>query len=193
MRVYTRIVMDMATGEVLEADSYEYEGPVALCGSGSGGGGSQTTNTQDTEYNARMATIAEEQQKMAQEYFDFWKSGYKPLEEDQIAANREMIAEAKPVREKFISESLNGVNADAIAGTARADAEQAMTTVEQGTNRNLSRLGLNPSSDAFVDTLGRTQALTRARTVTQSANTARALARSENYDRLLKASNLGMG
>lgn len=191
MRVYTRIVIDMASGAVLEAEGFDYDGPVALCKGG--GGGSQTTNTQDTEYNARMATIAESQQGMAQEYFDFWKSDYKPLETEQIAANREMVAAAKPVRDKFIEESLSGVNAEAIAGTARSDAEQAMTTVDQGVTRNLSRLGLNPDSEAFADTLGRSQALTRARTVTQSANTARVLARSENYDRLLKASNLGMG
>ncbi|MDO9083720.1 MAG: hypothetical protein Q7U56_10600 [Humidesulfovibrio sp.] len=191
MRVYTRIIIDMASGAVLEAEGFDYDGPVALCKGG--GGGSQTTNTQDTEYNARMATIAESQQGMAQEYFNFWKSDYKPLEQEQIAANREMVAAAKPVRDKFIEESLSGVNAEAIAGTARADAEQAMTTVDQGVTRNLSRLGLNPDSEAFADTLGRSQALTRARTVTQSANTARALARSENYDRLLKASNLGMG
>lgn len=191
MRVYTRIVIDMASGAVLEAEGFDYDGPVALCKGG--GGGSQTTNTQDIEYNARMATIAESQQGMAQEYFNFWKSDYKPLEQEQIAANREMVAAAKPVRDKFIEESLSGVNAEAIAGTARADAEQAMTTVDQGVTRNLSRLGLNPDSEAFADTLGRSQALTRARTMTQSANTARALARSENYDRLLKASNLGMG
>lgn len=193
MWINERIVIDMASGEVLEAEGFDYGGPVALCmGSGSGGG-SQTTNTQDTEYNARMATIAEQQQGMAQEYFDFWKSDYQPLEQEQIAANREMIAAAKPVRDKFIEESLNGVNADAIAGTARADAEQAVTTAEQGSVRNMSRLGLNPSSGAFQDALAGTQALTRARAVTQSANTARALARSENYDRLTKASSLGMG
>ena len=191
MRIYTRIVLDMATGEVLESDSYEYDGPVALCGGGQSGG-SSTTNTQDTEYNARMATIAEQQQAMAQQYFDFWQSDYKPLETDQIAANREMIAQAKPVRDKFIDESLSGVNEEAMAGTARADAEQAMTTADQGATRNLSRLGLNPDSGAFQDTLGRSEALTRARVVTQSANTARSLAKASNYDRLLKASSLGL-
>lgn len=34
MKVYTRVVIDMATSEVLEADCYEYEGPVAKCKKG---------------------------------------------------------------------------------------------------------------------------------------------------------------
>ena len=37
MKVYTRIVIDNQTGVVEEADFYEYEGPVALCGGGKGG------------------------------------------------------------------------------------------------------------------------------------------------------------
>lgn len=39
MKVYTRVVMDF-DGNVLEEESYEYEGPVAQCGGSSGGGGS---------------------------------------------------------------------------------------------------------------------------------------------------------
>jgi hypothetical protein len=35
MKIYNRIVMDMNTWEVLEEDSYEYDGPLALCGGGS--------------------------------------------------------------------------------------------------------------------------------------------------------------
>ena len=31
MRITTRLVVDMATGQVLEHESYEYEGPVAIC------------------------------------------------------------------------------------------------------------------------------------------------------------------
>ena len=52
-----------------------------------GGGGA----TYDAAYNERMATIAEAQQGMAELYFDFWESDYKPMEKEQIAANREMI------------------------------------------------------------------------------------------------------
>jgi hypothetical protein len=34
MKIYTRVVIDMATSEVLEADSYEYYGPIAECKKG---------------------------------------------------------------------------------------------------------------------------------------------------------------
>ena len=38
MKVITRSVISIETGEVLEEQSYEYEGPVALCEGGDGGG-----------------------------------------------------------------------------------------------------------------------------------------------------------
>ena len=48
MKIYTKLVIDMATDEVLEQESFEYNGPVAQCGSSGGGGGSSmpanTTN-----------------------------------------------------------------------------------------------------------------------------------------------------
>lgn len=34
MKIYTRVVIDMATSEVLEADGYEYDGPIAECKKG---------------------------------------------------------------------------------------------------------------------------------------------------------------
>ena len=54
------------------------------------GGGSSGDNY-DAAYNARMAAIAEAQQGMAEEYFQFWQSDYKPMEQAQIAANQKMI------------------------------------------------------------------------------------------------------
>ena len=38
MRVYTRVVMDW-DGNVTDSESFEYDGPVALCGGGGGGKG----------------------------------------------------------------------------------------------------------------------------------------------------------
>src|SRR5688572_19800954 len=34
VKIYTRIVIDMASGHTLEADSFDYAGPVALCKDG---------------------------------------------------------------------------------------------------------------------------------------------------------------
>jgi len=46
MKIYTKLVIDMATDKVLEEESFEYNGPVAQCGSsGGGGGGSMPANT----------------------------------------------------------------------------------------------------------------------------------------------------
>lgn len=53
---------------------------------GGGGGGNF-----DAAYNARMATIAESQQGMAQEYYNFWQTDYKPMEQAQIQANQRML------------------------------------------------------------------------------------------------------
>lgn len=39
MKIYTRVEMDMASGAVTHEESFEYEGPVVLCGGGGGGGG----------------------------------------------------------------------------------------------------------------------------------------------------------
>jgi hypothetical protein len=59
----------MASGETLEEEHFDYDGPVALCG---GGGG---VDTVDEEYNARMAKIAEEQHEMGKQLFNFYKYG----------------------------------------------------------------------------------------------------------------------
>ncbi|MCP3941624.1 MAG: hypothetical protein GY710_09105 [Desulfobacteraceae bacterium] len=69
-------------------------------------GGSSSEATYDAAYNARMAAIAESQQGMADEYFDFWQNNYKPMEEAQINANMEMIPlETGLAKEKIQAES----------------------------------------------------------------------------------------
>ena len=89
MRIYTRIVFKMDDMSVIEADAYDYHGPVALCGGS--GGGSSTTNTVDYEYNARMAALSEEQQAWARDYFEMWQTHFKPYEIAQAQANMEML------------------------------------------------------------------------------------------------------
>lgn len=86
MKIYRRVKFDIETWRVLEEDSYEYRGPVALAKGGGGGG-----DTVDKDYNRRMAQIAEQQQAMAAEYFDFWRSDQKGLESAQIASSLELL------------------------------------------------------------------------------------------------------
>jgi len=43
MKIYNKIVLDIETFEILEEDSFEYNGPVAWCGGGGGKGGGSTS------------------------------------------------------------------------------------------------------------------------------------------------------
>ena len=50
MKIYTKLVIDMATDKILEEESFEYNGPIAQCGSsGGGGGGGQPANTTNVQ------------------------------------------------------------------------------------------------------------------------------------------------
>lgn len=51
MRVYTKVIIDIATGVVVESDSYNYAGPVALCG------GSDSATTSQTVYDTDTTSI----------------------------------------------------------------------------------------------------------------------------------------
>ncbi len=70
MKIYNKLVYDLKTDNIIEEDSSEYKGPVIHC---KGGGG--TTTSVDEAYNRRMAAIAEAQQAMAEEYFNYYKYG----------------------------------------------------------------------------------------------------------------------
>jgi len=45
MKIYTKLVIDMTTDQILEEESFEYNGPIAQCGSSGGGGGSVPADT----------------------------------------------------------------------------------------------------------------------------------------------------
>ena len=94
MKIYTRVVIDIATGEIKEEESFDYSGPIAKCG---GGGGVPEPSSEEKEYYSAMADIAETQQMIASEYFDFWRTDYKPLEEAQIATATKEAKVAKKV------------------------------------------------------------------------------------------------
>jgi hypothetical protein len=62
MKIYKKIRIDIETGAVTHEDSFEYEGPLALCGGGKGGGSqTRTEYAQSPEqrqvFNALMPTI----------------------------------------------------------------------------------------------------------------------------------------
>lgn len=73
MKIYERIVLDW-DGTVLEEDSFEYEGPVTLCGGGGGKGKTpeapptppKPATEKDVTANANAAV--EDQQQKAKKY-----------------------------------------------------------------------------------------------------------------------------
>lgn len=72
MKIITKSVIDMRTMETIEEESFEYDGPVALCGGGDSG------SSYDKEYNRRMATIAESAQDISEGMFYYWQYGTMP-------------------------------------------------------------------------------------------------------------------
>lgn len=136
MKIYTYIKMDIETGEILEENSFEYQGPVAECK-----GGGSTVNSVDPAYNARMASIAEAQQGMAEEYFDFWRDSYKPLEEAQIQSNLNMLpsAEAQQIAESEMATQ----QAQGMTAANYDDGSGGKTSLLQlGLNEQAAQIGL---------------------------------------------------
>lgn len=182
MKIYTRVVFDMATMEVIEEESYEHGGPVAECK----GGGSSTTNTVDYAYNARMATLSEEQQDWAREYYNFWQSDQRPLEEAMIKSDLAEVEARQPVISEFYEQSLNGVDPEARAASAGADVSHSYDNMNQQLVRQSSRLGIDPTSGKMASAMT-TMGNQKAKDQASAMNTARTAAQDENYSRLKSA------
>ena len=199
MKIYNKIVLSIETGEVLEEDFVEYHGPVDECK-----GGSTTTNTQDPEYNARMATIAEAQQSMAEEYFNFWKAEQKPLEteqvaaqrallpqeqalaEGQIAASREITGLQMPVAREYYNQVNKGVNIQDEIGRAKTTAMQEYANVGDQWRREAGHMGVNPESGRYASLRGK-MLRDQAKATAGAATNARRYAEKENFTRLQTA------
>ena len=199
--IYTRVVLDMSTGAVLEQDGAWWDGPVAEC---KGGGGGSTVNSVDYAYNDRMATIAEEQNQWARDYYGVWQQYYKPYEIAQTQANmqllpletdlykkqlqaaQKLLPQQTEAAQKFLTASTQGVDVNERMALATADASTAWKGVAEQTARANARMGVNPNSGRFQGiqaALGTQQAAQIAGARTQ----ARVGAEAENYDRLTKA------
>lgn len=78
MKIYTKVVISLATLEVTDSVYEEYHGPVAYCGGGSG----SSKDSIDKNYNAGMLALSQEQQTWAREMFNMFKYGvtYDPTE-----------------------------------------------------------------------------------------------------------------
>jgi hypothetical protein len=170
MKIFKKVVIDIATLRVIEKDVFTYHGPIAHCGGGGGG-----ADPYDKEYNARMAKVAERQQGMADEYFKFWETHAKPYEKAQYASalellpgetetrkeqmkteqlglqtRREEMGMAKPVMEEYYKTALEGVDVGEETRMARADVAQGIQESEEATERSMSRMGVDPLSGRFA-------------------------------------------
>lgn len=133
MKVITKVVIDKS-GRTIYCDSYEYDGPIAQC---KGGGPTTSTTTTtgeiDYAYNARMAAIAEDQQSIANEYAQFWREEYKPLESAQIAANKSLVeTQTETERQRQATERAGlGLEEEKIAAGRELLPEQTELAKEQ--------------------------------------------------------------
>jgi hypothetical protein len=191
MKVYKRIVIDMAKNAIMKEESFSYNGLVLKCK----GGGS--TTTVDKEYNKRMAAIAEAQQSMATEYFDYWKSDYKPYEQAVLASQTELLPlqtelakqemglakQQMGLMPKYLEKIEKGVSAEEEMGAAKADVTQAYSGVEGEMRRAMGRMGVTPSSGRFASIQSQT-ARDKARDLAGAGTSARRYADEKQYERL---------
>lgn len=200
--IYSRVVFDMDTGAILEQEGYWWDGPVAEC---KGGGGSEV-NSVDYGYNARMATLSEEQQAWARDYYNMWQQHYKPYEIAQAQANmqvlpletevykqqlnaaRDLLPQQTAAAGKFLSSATQGVDVNERMALATADTANAWKDVSATAARQNARMGVNPNSGRFqgvAAALDTQKAAQLAGTRTQ----ARVGAEQENYQRLKDAAS----
>jgi hypothetical protein len=165
MKIYNKIVISIESGDILFEDCFEYIGEISECK-----GGSTTTNTQDPAYNARMATIAEQQQGMAQEYFNYWKQNQAPLEtaqaqsalsllpsqteltRQQIQSQTSLLPAQTNTAQAYYGKVLSGVNTEDQMAKAKTDVQIASSQTEGERRREFARMGVDPSSPAFAAT-----------------------------------------
>ncbi len=205
--IHTRIVID-AAGNVLEDEFYLYDGPVVECGGGGGkgggGGSSSTTVTVDYGYNSRMATLSEEQQSWAREYFNMWRDYYKPYEIAQAQANMEalpletnlykkqltaatnLLPAQQAAAQKFLTASADGVDVNERMALAQADVANSWANQQAATERAAARMGVNPNSGRFQG-MQAAQDISKAAQMAGARTQARVGAEQENFDRLTKA------
>ncbi len=204
MKVYTEVIIKIETGDVISRKGYDYNGPVAHLK----GGGSTVTNI-DEAYNARMAAIAEAQQKMAEEYFTFWRSQYKPYEAEMLQANRGLIPQETGLRQAQLQGAIETAPMQAAAqkamfggapaainefyrnsnvdisqrmDQAEADAAQGFDKSQGQLRRGLSRMGIMPGSERFLS-MQQDFALDRARGIGGARTMARRQADEDRYNR----------
>lgn len=137
------------------------------------GGGSTTINSEDEEYNARMAEIAEAQQRMAEEYYGYYKSYYQPYEKKQIAANTELLPYETGVQKNALIAGAAALDPAAAMDAASADVAQSYAGVQDSITSSLAKRGVRMDSGQAL-ALQKGTALDRAKAMGAARTGARA-------------------
>lgn len=172
---------------------------------GGKGGGSSTTNISsepDKAYNARMAKVAERQQALSDQFFNWWQTVQAPVEQANADAQPGLIpAQTDIVREGL--EGFKGIQTDfynasrptsteTYAGRAATYANMALSKATGSMNRNMSRMGISPTSGA-AQSASRDLAIQGAASIAGAANTGRMQGEEMNLKKLSGAMAYGLG
>ena len=124
---------------------------------------------------AAQNQIAQQQLDMAKEQYDYYKTTYRPLEEEIVSNAGISSAEQQEMVTK-----------------AGLTTQSAFDNAEASRNRNLQRMGINPNSGAYAENTRKT-AISKAVAKANSQNTARATAEQMDYSQKAAAVGLGKG
>jgi hypothetical protein len=122
VKIHTRVVTCMTTGEVLEDEYYEHEGPVDLC---KGGGDYEVPETEEEKEFSRVSL----------EKWNRYKDIYRPLEDQYMAKVDNMTSDAAYDR-------IGGLTGNAIVANAGSQMDAGNQAMFQG--------GINPNSGKFM-------------------------------------------
>lgn len=207
--IYSRVLVDMQSGRLLEAEAEEYAGDLAQCK----GGSSTTVNstsTPDYEYNARIAAVQERAQGLSDQYFAWWKDHQAPLEAAKADSELKNVGQQQKITQgllnmqenslgatsdltqQFLNESLKGVNGEEWANRAGTDQQNAASNATSQLIRNASRMGLSANSGSFAKSLA-DQSAKNAAAVAGARTQAFRNADTEKYNRLNAGMRAGMG
>jgi hypothetical protein len=185
MNIYTKVIIDMRTGAVIESEGYEYNGPIAECKGGS------STNTVDKKYNRRMAALYERQQEMAEEYWGFYKKNYLPYEKQKIKQSRELMPTQTKLIKGFYKDAIKGVDADKHVSRNLATVEQQFAGSEAANARSMGRYGIDPSSGRGMAVSNQT-AIEKAKAKSSAEGMTRQWAEDTNFERKQAAVGIGI-
>lgn len=151
MKVYTHLVIDMNTDEVLHEESYNYEGPVALCGGGSGGGGGSSVPEVQTSIIREAPGI--EERKIG--LMDISRA----LAEQPITIPGQQIAPFTALEQQGLGlAGQTGAGQQTIQGGI-AGLQGAQSALAQGAGSAQFRSYLNPYQQYVIDEINRQAAI----------------------------------